>query len=319
VKKIFYTVIAAIFIFAFLAGCGNSGIKVEKVKITNDLNATFDIQARVTRAAYDGEDGDFGIVGNIKNGQLNIDISKPDEIFLHVIEDLNFSSSVQGMRVGELWISAPEGTVRLENSQSGDSIAIWGANKDGVVKFRSAEVSLKKGWNFIESSMLDGNPDARVYTSLNDVYKKGSYTWVLIDFNGRRAIDIPASDSTSSNTQSTPSQQQPASQPQQSDVLLSRVEVNRNRYSTYDQNNQRITYINIPNTEFIGVGSDFFCILGNNGLTFYTYNPRCIKISQLSQGNATAAEVKDDVIYIQVGSGPGARVNAYDKNFKRLD
>ncbi|MDR2493599.1 MAG: hypothetical protein LBD24_00060 [Spirochaetaceae bacterium] len=121
---------------------------------------------------------DLGIIGAIEDGKLTISVPEPTEEMLWPPGDNDFGCETEGMKISELRISTSKASVVLDQSQSGITIGIWYANKAGVVDFLgdNRKVSLEAGWNFVENS-----PNARVWTSLQDVYEEGYYKWKLVD------------------------------------------------------------------------------------------------------------------------------------------
>jgi hypothetical protein len=156
-------------------------LKADGIKITNDIDSVFKVQAQFQSDLFRGGGGDLGIVGAIENGNLTISVPAPQEEMLHWPSDLDLGSDTEGMKIAQLNISTSNAYAALDNRQSGGSVYIWFANKDGVVDFYGVPVSLKQGWNFVEG--FQGNPVAggRVWTALQDVYEEGYYRWILVN------------------------------------------------------------------------------------------------------------------------------------------
>jgi hypothetical protein len=190
-KKAVCVIFAVVFICVFFFGCSKkdvaessqgeeNGIKVDAVKITNDIDSTFKVQAQMQSDIFHSGGGDLGIAGNIENGELTISISNPKEDFLHDPLDLDLGCDTEGMRIGELKISTSGASVILDNSRSGWSLTIWFANKDGNVNFYGVDVPFKEGWNFFEGALGVSMENPQIWTSLQDVYEKGYYKWTLL-------------------------------------------------------------------------------------------------------------------------------------------
>jgi hypothetical protein len=157
------------------------GFKVDGIKITNDIDSVFKVQARFQSDLFRDGGGDLGIVGTIENGNLTISVPVPKEEMLHSPIDLDLGSDTEEMKIAQLDISTSNAYAMLENRQSGGSVYIWFANQDGIIDFYGVAVSLKKGWNFVEGFQGNPIPAAQVWASLQDVYEKGFYQWILVN------------------------------------------------------------------------------------------------------------------------------------------
>jgi hypothetical protein len=158
-------------------------LMVEAVKVTNDIDSTFKVQAVMEGDAWGSGNSDLGIVGAIEDGKLTISIVEPTEEMLWDPLENDLGCETDGMKISQLHISTAKASIVLDQPRAGGNIAIWYANKDGVVDFLgdNGKVSLKSGWNFIEVFQRSPVPNANVWTSLQDVYEKGHYKWILAD------------------------------------------------------------------------------------------------------------------------------------------
>jgi outer membrane murein-binding lipoprotein Lpp len=189
-KKTVCVIFAVVFICVFFSGCSKkvdaassqkeeTGIKVDAVKITDDIDSAFKVQAQIQSDPFRSGGGDLGIVGTIEDGKLTLSIANPEEDFLHDPFDLDLGCDTEGMRIGELKIATSGASVILDNSQSGWSLTIWFATMDGNVNFYGVDVPFKKGWNFFEGALGVSMENPQIWTSLQDVYEKGYYKWTL--------------------------------------------------------------------------------------------------------------------------------------------
>ena len=200
-KKAKYVIFAVVFICVFFGGCEKkadatssqtTGLKVEASKITDDLDATFKVQAEMDKTWGRGG-GDLGIVGTIESGRLTISVPDPEEDFLHNPFDVNLGSDTEGLKIAQLSISTSTEPVLLwDNSFYNDTLpgypfhaTIWFANKDGDIDCGYGAVPIKQGWNFFR-----GEPGFPIdtwegtqtiypgWTSLQEVYTNG-FGWRL--------------------------------------------------------------------------------------------------------------------------------------------
>jgi hypothetical protein len=191
-NRLVFVVLAIAFILIFI-GCNKLSaqikgqeqpvLKVEAVKVTNDIDSTFKVQAAMEGDIWGSGNSDLGIVGAIENGKLTISIPEPTEAMLWDPLGNDLGSETEGLKISRLHVTTSKASIILDQPQAGGNVAIWYANKDGVVDFLgdNGKISLKGGWNFIEMFQGSPVPNANVWTSLQDVYEKGHYKWILVE------------------------------------------------------------------------------------------------------------------------------------------
>jgi hypothetical protein len=164
----------------YLSGA-QAGPTVEAVKITNDIDSTFKVQAEIPGGMWVRENKDLGIVGSIENGRLSLSLpatfteeqlSSPTEL-----DDVSYGPPE--LKIARIYISTSKSPVVLRNPQSGGDVTLWYANMDGDIDFYGNVVSFKKGWNFIEGFQGTLISGGKVWTTLQDVYDQGYYRWEL--------------------------------------------------------------------------------------------------------------------------------------------
>jgi hypothetical protein len=182
-----------IFVLSFFVSCSKNENKqgripeettltVNSVKVTNDIDSVFRVQATVPRGMWERGNFDLGIVGKIEEGNLNISIPELSEEMIISpadLEDLGYEP--EDIKINRLTISTSQAYLLLENPQSGGDVSIFYSNMEGNIDFYGEKVPFKKGWNFIETFEGSVIPNANVWTSLQDVYEKGYYKWTLRD------------------------------------------------------------------------------------------------------------------------------------------
>ncbi|GMO37231.1 MAG: hypothetical protein Ta2B_16990 [Termitinemataceae bacterium] len=168
------------------SSANKKGFIVEGIKVTDDLNKEFKVDAEMRGNIAGSGGGDLGIVGNIKDGRLQMTIPIPSAKQLHgspqaMYNDSNIEKFGEGMMLGQLYVNA-SGGVRLElhpQGGFGDLMEIWYANKDGDISYYDGGTQhLKQGWNFIENSL---DAPVSVFSTLEEVYDYG-HSWELRDW-----------------------------------------------------------------------------------------------------------------------------------------